>query len=212
MKDYREKEIKYLYISYVLLFLYWSTNTFAILTQSATGNWIDILSITDSDAKDKLVGLFLIPRAGATFFSRLLDGKIIDDRFSKQEAKIKYNGIIQALPAHKKERRSFENVQWYRIYAKYQDKGSVSQAQRDYLLCRDLYVDTIAFAFMYFMAVGLFHDKVHLSLEFTLTLLFIAVLTNWATHKKMNRFVNNVIALDIALQKQQDANEDKGAN
>jgi hypothetical protein len=63
---------------------------------------------------------------------------------------------------------------------------------------------------VYLIAVVVFCDVVHFSIEFILALLVIATLTNIATHKKMNRFVNNVIALDIALSKQQSSNNTKG--
>lgn len=230
MKDYREREIKYLYISYILLFLYWCTNIFSTITQNASANWSEILSIADvvaiaaiislisfildsiisSSLKDKLVGLFFIPRAGSTVFSRLIKGKILDDRFTKDEAENAYAYIITTLPNDKKQKLIFENSQWYKIYCKYQDKGSVFQAQKDYLLCRDLFIDTIVFIVMYFIAVIVFGSIVHFSIEFVFTLIIIATLTNIATHKKMNRFVNNVIALDIGLSKQLDSNNARG--
>ncbi|KAF5065300.1 hypothetical protein DSECCO2_275610 [anaerobic digester metagenome] len=222
MKDYREKEIKYLYICYMLLFLYWSTNAFSVLAQSIAEGWDRLFSIVDvvaiasivsllsfvldsiisSNTKDKLVGLLFIPRAGATFFSRLTKGEVVDDRFLKEEAEARYAEIITALPKNKKEKLIFENAQWYKIYMKYQEKGSVAQAQKDYLLCRDLFVDTIAFMVMYLLSVVVFGNIVRFSTDFLVSMLTVATLTNIATHKKMNRFVNNVIAIDIALPKQ----------
>lgn len=232
MKEYREKEIKYLYISYIFLLLYWSTNVFQTLAQNGNGSLRGILSIMDvvaiagvisliafildsiidSDAKDKLVGLFFIPRSGATFFSRLIEGKIVDDRFSKEEAEKRYACIIKELPTNKKKKLAFENNQWYKIYVKFQEKDSIFQAQRDYLLCRDLYTDTIAFAVTYLVAILVFSNKVFFSSKLIIAMLVVAALTNIAAHIKMNRFVNDVIALDIAISKQQDSNKGKEEN
>ncbi len=59
MKDYREKEIKYLYLLYVLLFLYWSTSAFPKLAQNTGGTWSNILSIVDVVAIAGIISLLL---------------------------------------------------------------------------------------------------------------------------------------------------------
>jgi hypothetical protein len=221
LKDYREKEMKYLMITYVLLFLFWSTRFFRDASSVTDLDWNIILSaiqgviisgvlslitfISDSlfssNHKDKLVGLFFIPRSGCTVFSRMHNGKIADDRFTKAEAREQYSHIIACLPSEKKEKYAYENAQWYKIYCQYQDKGSIVQAQKDYLLCRDLFIETIIFIILYLVSLMVFHEIVLLSSKFIITLIIMAILTNIATHKKMNRFVNNVIATDIAFTK-----------
>ncbi len=221
MKDYREKEMKYLLITYVLLFLFWCTGIFEEVSNTIDKDWSAILSAIEgviisgvlslitfiadslfsSGHKDKLVGLFFIPRSGCTIFTRILNSKIDDDRFTISEAKEQYAHIIANLPSVKKEKFAYENSQWYKIYYQYQDKGSIVQAQKDYLLCRDLFIETIIFIVLYLISILVFNKIVLFSKEFIITLILMAAITNIATHKKMNRFANNVISTDIASTK-----------
>jgi len=84
------------------------------------------------------------------------------------------------------------------IYQIYQEKGQVKQSQRDYLLCRDIFCITIEFLVLYIISLFLFKGTIHYSLKFIFVLLGIAIMSNISTHIKMNRFVNTVIAIDIA--------------
>ena len=108
---------------------------------------------------------------------------------------------IMQIPIEKKTRHVYENSQWYKIYCRYQEKGAVSQAQKDYLLCRDLFIGTIAFTGLYLISIIVFRGIVYFSIKFLITLITMAIITNIATHKKMVRFVSNVIALDIACSR-----------
>lgn len=218
MKDYRDKEMRYLLVVYILLLLIWCTATFDRLPNTFENNLGSILktlegvvisgvlslvtflcdSLITSYQKDKLVGLFFIPRPGNTIFSRIATGKVIDDRFTSSEAITLYSYIIDGLPLQEKEKRLYENSQWYKIYCKHQEKGAISQAQTDYLLCRDLYVETLVFIVLYIISLIVFSSVVFFSWKFIITVILMAIVTNFATHKKMNRFVNNVIAIDIA--------------
>ena len=217
MKDYREREIKYLLIVYVLLLLLWCTGIFdnfanTDITWSSLFSAIEGITISgvlslitfvgdslfSSNQKDKLLGLFFIPKPGNTLFTRISNGKVIDDRFTCSEASERYYDIICKLPTDKKEKMAYENANWYKIYHKYKEVGSINQSQRDYLICRDLYVQSIIFIVFYLIAAALFTDTIFFSGIFVATIIVMTVIANIAAHKKMNRFVNNVIAIDIA--------------
>ena len=220
MKDYREKELKYLMIILILLFIVLCTPIRELnitdielhksLTTIFSGIVVSsILSLStficdcliSTNIKNKLVGLFLIPKAGETIFSRINKCSVKDDRFLNSEAKVKYEEIISNIPQDKKERYEYENSNWYKIYKQYQEKGQVSQSQKDYLTCRDLFVETILFLVLYVLSLIFYSEFVVFSLKYLLIIILIAVITNVSTHVKMNRFVNTVIALDIAENK-----------
>lgn len=226
MKDYRERELKYLLYILVFLFLIWCTpltqinaiiketgiyQTIAEVVESALVSGALSLSVflldcmIGSKVKDNLVGLFLIPRRGATIFERIKNNKVNDDRFLTKDAQVKYRDILIELPNLKnisckkrKACRKFQNSRWYEIYQKHQEKGQVSQSQKDYLLCRDIFIESLFFLLIYIVSVFLFKDFVVFSKKFLLVLGSIIIASNIATHVKMNRFVNTVIAVDIA--------------
>lgn len=226
MKEYRDKELKYLLYLLVFLFLIWCTplmqidvitkesgiyKTIAELIGSVLVSGTLSMSVflfdclIDSKIKDTLVGLFFIPRAGETIFERIKDNKVKDDRFLIKDAQIKYNDIIIELPDFKKlkckkrkDYRKFQNSRWYKIYQEHQEKGQIFQAQKDYLLCRDIFVEALFFLLIYIISIFLLADFILFSKKFLIILVFIIIVSNIATHIKMNRFVNTVIAVDIA--------------
>lgn len=226
MKDYRDKELKYLLCILVFLFLIWCTPLLQINTTIKENSIYPIIvelvgsllvsgtlslsaflfdCLIDSKIKDKLVGVFFIPRAGETIFKRIKDEKVKDDRFLIKDAQIKYGDILSELPDFKKSNykkrkyyRQFQNSRWYKIYQKNQEKGQVFQSQKDYLLCRDIFVETLFFLLVYIISVFLFADFILFSKKFVIVLVFIIIVSNIATHIKMNRFVNTVIAVDVA--------------
>lgn len=219
MKDYRDKEMKNLMYILFFLFLIWCTpilehikateeqSNYGVLASALESAAISgILSsatllcdcLVSSNLKDKLVGLFFIPRAGETVFSRMRSSKLKDDRFQIPDAATVYADIIQQLPVDKKDCRSYENKNWYGIYQKYQEKSQVSQCQKDYLMCRDLYIEVLSFFAMYILSLIIFPSIVVFSKKFVALIILLAVAFNYCTHLKMNRFVNTVIAVDLA--------------
>lgn len=219
MKEYRNKEIKNLMFLLFFLFLIWCTpifndidaaqdtyhvflNAMESLLVSATLSSATILfdCLVSSNLKDDLVGLFFIPRSGETIFSNIRDGKIKDKRFLTSDAVSSYTDIIQSLPSNQAERRRVENAAWYRLYQKHQEKGQVIQCQCDYLMCRDLYIETLAFLVVYLLAICIFPSVISPSCKFFMTEIALAIVFNICTHLKMKRFVTTVIAVDIAKQ------------
>ena len=223
MKDYRNQEMKNLSLMLCFLFLIWCTPalSFSMATEeqsryeaisfllesvlisavlsSATLLWDCLIG---SKLKDKLVGLGFIPRPGETIFTRIKENKLSDDRFQLYDAASLYSDIICNLPNNKKDRQKFENKMWYKIYLKYQEKGQVQQTQRDYLMCRDLYIETLGFAFFYLISPVVFSSVVVFSNKFLMVLFVLAVVLNICTHLKMNRFANTVLAVDIGNHKE----------
>lgn len=221
MKDYRDKELTRLLFILFFLFLIWCTpaldhinnpeaqTDYSILLSIAESTIISyVLSnaallcdcLISSRLKDKLVGLFFLPRSGETVFSKIKNGKIYDDRFELSDAKALYKDIISYLPNKKREKRRYENKKWYNIYHQYQDKPQVVQCQRDYLMCRDLYTEAIAFMLIYVISLFVFPSFVIFSIRFVVLLIILAIAFNICTHQKMRRFVYTVIAIDIANQ------------
>jgi len=228
MKDYRDKELKYLMIILILLFVVLCTPikelniTDIELHKSLTTIFSSIVvssilslstficdCLINTNTKNKLVGLFFIPKAGETIFSRINEYSVKDDRFLNSEAKAKYEEIISNIPQNKKERYEYENSNWYKIYKKYQEKGQVSQSQKDYLTCRDLFIETILFLVLYFLSLIFYSEFVVFSSKYLLIIISIAVFTNVSTHVKMHRFVNTVIALDVAGNNQNNGDSKK---
>lgn len=228
MKDYREKELKYLMIILILLFVILCTpikelnitdiefhKSLTTIFSSIVVSSILSLStficdcLLSTNLKDKMVGLFFIPKAGETIFTRINNGSVKDDRFLNYEAKTKYKEIISSIPKDKKERYKHENSNWYKIYKMYQEKGQVSQSQKDYLTCRDLFIETILFLVLYFLSLIFYSEFVVFSFKYLLLIILIGVVTNISTRVKMNRFVNTVIALDIAGNNQNNGDSKK---
>lgn len=228
MKDYRDKELKYLMIILILLFVVLCTPikelniTDIELHKSLTTIFSSIVvssilslstficdCLISTNTKNKLVGLFFIPKAGETIFSRINKYSVKDDRFLNSEAKAKYEEIISNIPQNKKELYEYENSNWYKIYKRYQEKGQVSQSQKDYLTCRDLFIETILFLVLYFLSLIFYSEFVVFSSKYLLIIILIAVVTNVSTHVKMHRFVNTVIALDVAGNNQNNGDSKK---
>lgn len=124
MKDYRDKELKYLLFILIFLFLIWCTPILEVKPLTGKNSMLEALSNAiesviisgilslgvflcdcsiSSKSKDKLVGLFIIPRPGETIFSRIKNGVFVDDRFLVEDAKNKYSDIISNLPTEKKQ-------------------------------------------------------------------------------------------------------------
>lgn len=221
MKDYRDKELKYLMVILALLFVMLCTpikelivadielhkSLTTIFNSIVVSSIISLLTficdcLLSTNLKDKMIGLFFIPKAGKTIFTRINNGSVKDDRFSISAAKTKYKEIISNIPKDKKERYNYENSNWYGIYKRYQEKGQVSQSQKDYLTCRDLFIETVLFIVLYLISLLFYGEFVVFSFKYLLITVLIAVITNISTHVKMHRFVNSVIALDVAENNQ----------
>lgn len=216
MKDYREKELK-MYILACILFLICMTKGYSL--QMETGEKIMAISavidttlsssciymfvyISDalfsSEIKEKIVSLFgLIKKPAYTVFTDIeKDNR--DDRFLKTEVTKRYKDIYANMPEDKKQVYLYQNAKWYKIYSRNRDVSMIYSSNRDYLLCRDMFISTISLSVLYILSivVKLFEFNI-IYVLFLITMLFVNLLT---THVKAKRFVYNVIAYDLAYR------------
>lgn len=219
MKDYRNKEMKTLMVIFFFLCVLLCTpiremtnikseeppyfKLLAVIESSVISGMLSMAaflsdSLISNKMKDALVGLFIIPKSGESIFSKIKTDAIRDDRFQNSDAVEKYSDIISGMPQDKKKRRKYENTRWYKIYYVQQGNPQVFQEQTDYLMCRDLYVETIMFYVFYIVAVIFFPKVFSFSWKFSALLAIVAVLLCICTHNKMRRFVYTVIAIDLA--------------
>lgn len=208
--------MKWLTILYSVLYLYFCTDFISIInsykpTESTnllrifesaliTGTVSVIVFIFDSLISSKLknwmLGSFIIPVYGCTVFTKIGSNKFKDERVSCQAAKETYSKIITNLPKDRKERMIFENEQWNKIYVEFESNGAVKQSQKDWLLCRDMYIETILFTVFYLVSTLIFNN-IAFSLTLLVTLIVMAIILNFAAHNKMKRFVYTVIAKSV---------------
>jgi hypothetical protein len=142
------------------------------------------------------LGITKIP--GTTVFTRMNNGALADIRFETSEASKKYKTVIAGFPSNIKERSNYENAQWYKIYIRHKDDASVCSVHRDFLLCRDLYTTTISMTIL----TGMMMIVQLISFSWILLgyLLLMLIITNCVAHNKAHRFVNTVIAVDVAQE------------
>ena len=136
---------------------------------------------------------------GEVIFTSLRN-KNKDLRFSTEQLLKKYKEIYAGMPADETEKCRYENEQWYRIYNRYRDVAMIFVSNRDYLLCRDLYISTIIILICYAISsacLPLFSWNAK-SIVYCIIMIFV---TNIAARVKGQRFVINVIAYDLNTSK-----------
>lgn len=214
MKEYRYKELTWLATFYSLLFLILSTDMFnnVALMDNTSQFILDLLKticisciiplfafladcILSTDTKDKILGLFFIRKTGEVVFSRIKNGKFKDNRIDSKTVANKYKEIIDGLPTGSKQKHKYENENWYKIYKRNSDVGSVVQSQKDYLVCRDMFIQSVLIIPVYILSVFVLKN-VHFSIEYIVTVLLMSTFINVAAHNKMKRFVFTVIVRD----------------
>lgn len=220
IKDYREKELKLYIIANVLLILatsniisynqstesieYFKT-IIEILNISLISGFISIIaflsdSIYSNGMKSKLVNIFgLIKQPGEKVFSDIFKG-CKDIRIEKNDALNSYGNIksrIDELEGKSKEKRKYENSQWYKIYHKYRNEEMIFVSNRDYLLCRDIFISTVSIMILY-ISFTLIFKIIKFSSIYFICLLVLLVISNISCHLKAKRMVFNVIAYDLS--------------
>ncbi len=218
MKDYREAELVYYAKLMAVLFFLMCTPVFhgfvqddlslenlvtiggyALVTYSMTL----VTKLFDGIISSSFKEIFLIKKLpGLTVFTRIKNGKIKDKRFTAEEARSVYHEHISTTVLPKEKQWEYENATWYKIYQGHQEKGAVSQTQKDYLMFRDLYVQSLCLIVLYLCLVHFLCDFVEFSSQYLMIQVVFAVLFLFSTHSKANRFVNTVIAVDIAKRKE----------
>ena len=114
-----------------------------------------------------------------------------------------YKNVYENMPS-KKTIRQYENVEWYKLYRKYEKEDKVYSSHRDYLMFRDMTVSTITMLILY-IVIGSIVGVVPVNRNGIIYLLVMYAIVNVATHSRGKRFVNNVCVCDIYAQ-----NKEKG--
>ena len=212
IKDYREKEQKMYIVANIFVLILLSSLADTLNYQMP---WPDILAkLVDTSLLSSTIYIFafladalfsngtkmrLLYLAGhlpgETIFSTL-KRKNTDLRFSTDHLLEKYKEIYDGMPTDKREKYRYENDKWYRIYNRYRDVPMIFMSNRDYLLCRDLYISTIIIFICYAISCS-FLPVFYWNKESVLYLIFMLIITNISAHFKGKRFVMNILAYDL---------------
>ena len=219
IKDYRNKELKLYMIANILIILatsenisyneitgnvYYIKKIVELLNISLISGFMSIItflldSLYSSNIKSKLLNLFdIIPEPGERIFSNIFNNNYKDHRIDINDALIEYNDIKVCMERlTKKEKNIFENTQWYKIYHKYRNQDMIFISNKDYLLCRDIYIATINIIILYLLFSKIF-KIINFSNIYFISILILAVVSNISAHGKSKRKVYNVIAYDLS--------------
>ena len=132
---------------------------------------------------------------GETIFSTL-EKNNTDLRFSTEHLLEKYKKIYDGMPTDKQKKYRYENDHWYRIYNRYRDIPMIFVSNRDYLLCRDLYISTIIIVICYVISCSIL-SVFYWNIESVVYLICMLLVTNISAHIKGRRFAMNVVAYDL---------------
>lgn len=151
-------------------------------------------SILSGDIKDKLVDLWR-GRPGGKIFTKIKDNNK-DIRFTTEQALEKYEDIYSNFPTTLKKRYKYENSKWYSIYHRYEKVEKIYNANKDYLLCRDMHIATYVITVLY-IVIGLLSSAVNVTWQCVLCEIVFLLITNVAARQKAKRLAYNVIAYDL---------------
>lgn len=153
-------------------------------------------SLISSEMKYRICYFPFGKKPGYTIFSQQRE-KNVDDRFTKEQMLRKYRAIYQKIDKirRKNEKELFENSSWYQIYEKYREDSMIFNANRDYLLCRDLCVMSYSVSALYFLLCLLGLTALKISL---VAFLFLEICATGIMFRiKGKRLALNVLTLDI---------------
>lgn len=219
LKNYREKELSLYIVSSVLIFLISHqfinvdasniANSLSLLSQIFVSAILSVIAfgfifviecLFTSRFKEKLLYLFgLLNPPGYTIFSKIKENNY-DKRFSHKKLIAKYPTIYEDMPKTKKERQDYENEKWYEIHNQVRDVSMIRLSQREWLLCRDIYISTLVMLVSYIVIVVL--CLVEFNIYYLLFLVAMLIITNFGANRKANRFAYNVIAYDVNSPKE----------
>ena len=213
IKEYRQKELRwFLFANIILLLLTSKLNLFDYFLDENNEIWENINeiltttgisvfgyiitfildSLLSSNLKEKII-YWWSNKPSHNIFSKI-QSKNKDDRFTFEQAAIKYPDIFAQL---KNNINVPQTNLWQKIYNKHRQVTMISVSHEDYLLSRDLCVQTIILFVVYIIICAIFKQIFVFSWTYILYLLIMYVLTNISTRNKSKRFVYNVLAYDI---------------
>ncbi|MCL2165215.1 MAG: hypothetical protein FWH55_12715 [Oscillospiraceae bacterium] len=214
LKSYRNSELKWYLLANVLLLLLSSSNNIlarlfiaegiaweavSAFLQTAllsTFSYVIVFildSLPPTELKDKVIFLWS-KKPSHTIFTTI-EKKCKDDRFTCEQIKAKHPEAFQSCNVNQQTRL------WYAIYSKHRDAAMVHSSNRDYLLARDLCVQTVILLLVY-LFLCVVSGELSYSLLYIGYLVVMYVLTNLATRNKARRFAFNVLAYDISIKEE----------
>ena len=214
LKLYRTNELKWYLLANVLLLLLSSSNNIIARLFTAEGiAWeavsaflqtallstfsyviVFILdSLPSTELKDKIVFLWN-KKPSHTIFTTI-EKKCKDDRFTCEQIKAKHSEAFQPSNANS------QTSLWYAIYSKHRGVSMIHASNRDYLLARDLCVQTVLLFLVYLFLCAI-SKELSYSLLYIGYLIGMYILTNLATRNKARRFAFNVLAYDISIKEE----------
>jgi len=221
IKNYHEKELVWYIVAYLLFLSYlpfWNhgQGCFNSLKDlSDISEWLSSVLIAGVISSLSFVFMNIYPQGsrevlvffnknglpGKNIFSKIKKGDIKDIRIDNELALKKYDDIINNIPEENNKARKYENNKWYIIYNKYVDDNRVLQTHRDNLLGRDIYLTTLAMVIF----TGLAFVSCLLSFNWLIVgyLAIMLIVTNMVARFNARRFVETVIAVDLANKKEE---------
>ena len=213
IKDYRSNELKYFVIANIIALLYlgkvinvqlvandgtYSNLIVTVINSALFSSTIYILvlildALVPTKIKNVIVYWFF-PLPGQVVFSNW-KRKGQDERISQKNFLKYYEKIYENMPS-KEKLRQYENVEWYKLYIKYEKENKVFSSHRDYLMLRDMTVSTVVMLILY-IVMGTIGEIIPVCRNGVSYLVVMYIITNIATHSRGKRFVNNVFACDI---------------
>jgi len=214
IKDYREKELKTLVISNILVILCLNglitfdgileENSYMklLITIINSGLFAAIIytmvSVFDCMISSKLkryIVFWWCPMPGETIFSDIKTDAN-DERFTSLEAIEAYQDIYNNLPSEKKACYQYENSKWHDLFRQHESEPKVLIAHRDYLMCRDMATITGLMVFLYTI-ISLVMKVLTFNKKTVIYLVVVYLVCMIAARVKSKRFVKTVIACDL---------------
>lgn len=213
IKDYRSNELKYFVIANIIALLYlgkvinvqlvandgtYSNLIVTVINSALFSSTIYILvlildALVPTKIKNVIVYWFFSLPGQVVFSNWKRKGQ--DERISQKNFLKYYEKIYENMPS-KEKLRQYENVEWYKLYIKYEKEDKVFSSHRDYLMLRDMTVSTVVMLILY-IVMGTIGEIIPVCRNGVSYLVVMYIITNIATHSRGKRFVNNVFACDI---------------
>lgn len=215
IKDYREKELKF----YILAYLLVSLAAIAFYVRQSLGLAEFVPLIVEMIPLDLIAGVasilvFLLndlwsdeakttivykSKPSDTIFSDIAEGKITTSEFDIEIAKQQYFRLAKA-------KKTAQTMEWNRLLKKSRksERGNVIEAERQQLLTRDLCISSVSLLIINLVVIVVmsvvFGSFINAIKAFGVPALYIAVmflLTKAAAKNKANRLVILVIKNDV---------------
>lgn len=226
MKDYRQSELRMYCIAVILMYFLLGGRVEGMDSFVQGENMIEIVmellncaiisstiyifiyildSVYEGDFKRKLVYVGQ-PEPGQKIFIDIFE-KSDDPRFSKEEVEHYYGYVLEKLGriSLERDKRSYQNQQWYHIYHQYREIDMIKSSATDFRLCRDMFVGTVNLLIIYIILTFVAGVTTFYS-HYMWFLAGALIVSNIAARSKGRKWVYNVIAYDISERRKKELN------